>query len=530
MYGGQKQETNDTHQIELLTDSNGNLFYGCTSRSSQISGNKLEPNCGFDTAKSTDFWFLKLDSNGDKIWEQTYGGKDNEELIQVISDTHNGFFLYGMSNSKPACEKTTTRYSAKPDMWLMHVDNNGLPLWDKRYGNIYEDYASSVTLTADNNIIINGVGYDVGGDITDSIIGDIDGWIAKGDSVGNLIWNQRYGGTLWDGFNAVIPLSISTYLLVGTTASDIGGDVSTPWFSPIRLDNWLVKIDSMGNKIWDKRYGCFAADDYPEATLLNSNGEVVIGSGLGLSGNLIPCNDGSPTDTSARGSYDCWIYKIDTATGNILADKRFGGNKSDDIIQIVEMPDKGYLLACISSSDAGFEKTEPRIGTSIYGWGDWWIVRMDSAFNILWDKTIGGDNEERSPSIIAIDDSTFIIAGISYSDTGYYKQVPAYDTATWIQSDVWICKFAIANSNSIEEINAKSYNLFPNPAVDVVYITPNIAAGKLLDIEVYDINGSLVYSEHRNYTNTTIPIYVGALRSGVYIVAVNGVRKKMIKM
>lgn len=532
VYGGQALEQSYFGgQVPIFTNTLGEIFLATSSYSANPSGNKQTANCGSDSIISEDFWLLKLDGNGNKIWEQTYGGVMNESISAMTSNGSGGYYLFGVSESKPACEKTALRYGNSFDFWLLSIDSNGIPIWDKRYGSVHDEYAGRMYVTSENNLILIGASDAiVGNDVTDSGYALGEPWILKLDSAGTKIWDNRYGGNGYDNLNSMVLLADGSYIYAGGTGSNISGDVSTNAFSWGRDDNWILKTDSAGNKIWDKRYGCLNSDDIASASIINHEGNLVIGASLS-SNTFYFCDSGTMSDTTIRGFTDCWIYEVDSANGNIKKEKRFGGDFQDIICQIIEMPDKGYLLGCLSNSDAGFEKSEDHFHLGVYnGLNDWWIVRMDSDFNIVWDKTIGGYNAENCPTIVPLDDSTFIIGGITSSDTGGYKSVAMQDSGQWGYGDIWICKFQIANSQSIEEVGHNSYSIYPNPATDMVYITPNYRPGKRITITAYDINGALIYQQLQEYSNTTIPLDVSSWRNGVYILSVNGLRKRLVKM
>nr|MBK9649828.1 hypothetical protein [Bacteroidota bacterium] len=416
--------------------------------------------------------------------------------------------MLGASNSNPSCEKTETAYNQNPDAWLVKLNKDSNIILDKRLGTVYDDFFSCGDVAPDGSIIA--AGYTESSypnhDITDSTNGWDDIMVFKLDSNGNKVWNYQYGSFGHEFVSDVIALSNEQYLIVGKTNGLNNGDVSSP--SPsfdstgqIRDDNWVIKIDSAGNKIWDRRYGCLTADDYSGPSLFDSNGDVVIGGSLGFTNfplTMHPCNDGV-ADTVARGAWDAWIYKIDTANGNIKNEKRFGGDFNDDICQIVEMTDKGYLLACKSNSNAGFEKSENRVANVDPNNYDFWIVRMDSVFNIIWDKTIGGSWGEQCPNVIALSDSTFIIAG----QTGYGNSgdigVATIDTINtpWQgnKADIWVSKWYIANPLQVQELSLASFNLYPNPAQDVVYVTLQNAKKTEYSFTVQNMTGETIVNQ-----------------------------------
>ncbi|MGC8814396.1 MAG: hypothetical protein ACP5QL_08340, partial [Dictyoglomus sp.] len=46
-----------------------------------------------------DFYIIKLDSNGDKVWEKTYGGSKNDGAYSIQQTTDGGYIVAGYTNS-----------------------------------------------------------------------------------------------------------------------------------------------------------------------------------------------------------------------------------------------------------------------------------------------------------------------------------------------------------------------------------------------------------------------------------------------
>jgi len=106
-----------------------------------------------------DFWLIKTDGNGNKVWDKTYGGKDTDEAYSVQQTTDGGYIIAGYTNSFGA---------GFSDAWLIKTDGNGNKIWERTFGRKYGDFAYSVHQTSDNGYIIaGGTGSfgDVNGDV-----------------------------------------------------------------------------------------------------------------------------------------------------------------------------------------------------------------------------------------------------------------------------------------------------------------------------------------------------------------------------
>ena len=105
----------------------------------------------------------------------------------------------------------------------------------------------------------------------------------------------------------------------------------------------------------------------------------------------------------------------------------FGGSMLDGAYDIVSL-DNGYIIAGGTGSNDG------DISYS-YGNGDGWLVRIDNAGNLIWEKTLAGSDSEAFSRIIATSDNNFYLLGISWSSDGDISNDPYPGSP-----DYWIVK------------------------------------------------------------------------------------------
>ena len=94
-----------------------------------------------------DIWILKLNSNGVPAWQKTYGGTDYDYSVNIQETFDGGYLIAGEATSFGA---------GATDIWLLKIDIAGNPVWQKTYGGIYNDYASSIQQTPDGGFILAG--------------------------------------------------------------------------------------------------------------------------------------------------------------------------------------------------------------------------------------------------------------------------------------------------------------------------------------------------------------------------------------
>jgi hypothetical protein len=136
----------------------------------------------------------------------------------------------------------------------LRLGANGNKSWDNVYSGDGVEYMASVITRTDGSFLLAGTtGSDVSGEVSHNSQGNLDFWIIKADAFGSKLWDKRFGGSGPDRCSHAIPTFDNGYLLCGFTVSPQRGDVSEP---PKGIqDYWVVKVDSAGNKLLDRPYG-----------------------------------------------------------------------------------------------------------------------------------------------------------------------------------------------------------------------------------------------------------------------------------
>jgi hypothetical protein len=102
-----------------------------------------------------DMALFVLDDNGNKLWEKSYGGISFDKLWDVKKVPAGGFILVGETESGPSGIKTSPKYGAE-DIWVVRVDDNGNMLWEKTYGTLNGERALKVIPTTDGGFLLAG--------------------------------------------------------------------------------------------------------------------------------------------------------------------------------------------------------------------------------------------------------------------------------------------------------------------------------------------------------------------------------------
>jgi len=197
-------------------------------------------------AGKSDVYLIKTDANGNMLWQKTYGGSGVEEGRSVALTNDGGYIITGYSDS---------RHINDFDLYLVKTDADGNLIWQKTYDFSFYDKGWSVAQTKDGGYVIAGeAGYDA--------------LLMKTDANGNLIWRKTYGGTGSDFARSVLETKDGGYIIIGSTSS----------YSAIGdLDVYLIKTDSNGNLLWQKTYGGGSEDRGWSIAKTNDGGYIITG-------------------------------------------------------------------------------------------------------------------------------------------------------------------------------------------------------------------------------------------------------------
>jgi hypothetical protein len=143
---------------------------------------------------------------------------------------------------------------------------------------------------------------------------------------------------------------------------------------------------------------------------------------------------GSFKTEASRGGSDYWVVKLN-GDGTKAWDKMVGGTNLDNLHDVIQTMDGGYLLIGDSPSPASGDKSENWKG--LYGYGDYWIIKLDQSGAIVWQKTIGGGNDDYLRSMDQLADGSYILAGFGGGIAAYNKS-----ERTRGGSDFWVVKLA----------------------------------------------------------------------------------------
>ena len=306
--GGSRTNSNGYASFFAIIDEFGNLLLDKTHKAYLWFDSILSINDGY--LISNDIGVVKIDNNGNLIWEKIY----NNKVKKIYSNQNNKFLLLG--------QKSVPNRST--DFWIAEIDVNGNINWEKNFGSKTYDGFEDVTLNNNSIIIINNINSN-----NEYSNGFNDIGIFKADLQGNLIWSRYFGGSDFERANSVIETTNNTYLIAfNSLSNDFGlennyGDE----------DAWIFEIDNNGNLINKKNYGGSMRDNF-YVVKNTSDGNYIVGGETYSSDYDVKFNNGSS---------DFWLVKI-KPSGEIIWEKTYGSESYEYLRAIQVSQDDGFIM------------------------------------------------------------------------------------------------------------------------------------------------------------------------------------------
>lgn len=375
-FGSDGQE--EATRIVQLTDG-GFVIGGSSYEWSADPGNKTAPGYG-----GYDFYIVRLDSHGQKLWDRSFGSPASEYLSTVEQTLDGGFLLAGTSYA-----------NSSGDFYVVRVDEQGTKLWERFFGGSTFDLLKAAKQTADGGFIL-------GGTSRSQFFASSDFWVVRLDTNGNKLWDAFFGGDRDDSLSDLQIAADGGFFLAGQSLSPVSGSRTAPFYG--NSDYWLLRLDASGNKLWDRAYGGSEADQEP-SLLIAPNGDLLL-AGYSRSG-----IDGNKT-VDTFGFDDFWVLRLDAA-GEILWQRSYGGDYVEFLRDASPVGTNGFVLCGTSSSPPSGSKI-----SRLFRYEDGWAIRIDADGNQLWDASFGTTGFDRADSVIPTADGGYAVLGTAELTNG----------------------------------------------------------------------------------------------------------------
>jgi len=489
------QVTTTIDQQYLITGSS------IQSDKQQASGSKQ--NNGYD------FHLVKLNQQGDQVWEKYFSGQNHDYLSAIVTTQDGGFLLAGTSYSGKGLDKKEDSRGGS-DIWLIRLNEFGDELWQKTLGTSSDEEARSVIQTTD-------LGFFVAGNVQNSSkgYGSKDVWITRLDKEGKELSQLILGGKGLDEVEKMIPTKDGGALLGiysrSSEVRDSGSGIRNPESKSSSEntatrtltsvtskqssnygegDYWIVKLDKNGKIEWEKNYGG-KGDDHIRTLALTSTGYIIGGESRSE-------RSGNKTVGTQEGT-DIWLISLNER-GDEQWQKSYNFKNRDVLMgmSIIHSADdkssKGILLGGYTQAEGRIEKDDETF----------WMLYLDQNGNEQWRKHVAGESrqrEERLSDLKLNRDGSIILAGTSAKELG---------------KENWkIVKLGDKQVNQL--IEKQDIKIYPNPVSDYAYVEIGFDF-KEADILLYDMSGRQLQSLKTK--NNVTKINTQNLVQGAYLVTI----------
>lgn len=261
--------------------------------------------------------------------------------------------------------------------------------WETNPYGVSYDGADATATDALGNIYVTGYFYgssiDFGGFVLTNASG---GWgnmfIVKYDDTGVVLWAESAGGVAEDaGYSVTTDASNNVYV-TGYFFSPSITFGSTTLINQGEYDMFIVKYDPLGTVLWAQSAGR-AFDDYGRSVITDAMNNVYVTGSFKSAGLIFGSTTLANTD-STENTYDMFLVKYDS-TGTILWAKSATGDSSEYSRSVsTDASGNIYVTGNFDSPTLTFGSTTIVNNGSF----DMYLVKYDSAGNVIWAKSAGG--------------------------------------------------------------------------------------------------------------------------------------------
>lgn len=163
--GGSKEEI--ARSIQLTEDGGYIVASSTKSDDGDVSG--------FHVGPEADAWIVKLSGSGTIQWQSTLGGYHEDIARSILQSSDGGYIFAGSTTSNNGHVYGNQGYQ---DVWVVKLDSNGNYVWQKTMGGPSNELANSIQATGDGNFIVAGQTGSTGGDVIVNH-GSLDAWVVK---------------------------------------------------------------------------------------------------------------------------------------------------------------------------------------------------------------------------------------------------------------------------------------------------------------------------------------------------------------
>jgi len=406
------------------------------------------------SAADQDFWLVKLDTLGNLIWQNTFGGSQIELGASIDTTNDGGFVIAGRTRSYGA---------GGSDIYIVKTDSDGNFEWHKWYGESIND-VGGVEVLASGNILVHGVyGYKKPSapsiTVTHGIAMELDG---NGDQIwftemSEYTTSSAYYYDFDSGVNSVDVVS-DGYIFSGISTDSLEG-------IPFGM---IIKTDFSGNRLWLRKFKERESANYLYDVIAIPGGDIVLGGFVWPEGSS---------------SQDGWMIRT-------------------NCLGFDDYPEAAGIFQNAENNTIILQNQSQRFGDGVIYWGDGWSYTFTEFDDTLISHT--------------------------YATGGIYSVMLVVNACYHSDTLLWNVSATITG---IDEDKDFDFTLFPNPSQGDLTISFNEELSEEIDVSIYALNGKRVYFTSVE-NSTKIEVELPELATGPYVVEVlstqGTLRKKLV--
>jgi len=262
------------------------------------------------------------------------------------------------------------------------------------YGGAHMDFAYSIDLKKNNNVIISGYTVSTNNIATtgayQTTLSDQDSFIAEFDYQGNRLWATYFGGTYVErNYSAALDTNDNIYI-AGNTASIIGLATSGAYQQYISSgdDAFLAKFSNTGQLMWSTYYGGNNHELITKVKVDDSNKVYVTGHTLSSD---LPCSANAYRN-SLSGNENAFLGVFD-ANGNEIYNSYYikGSNTKGEDIAVTP---NGTIYIAGTTNDTEVISSSTVHQNQNGGYLDGFVLKITPQFQTVWKTYLGGWHNE----------------------------------------------------------------------------------------------------------------------------------------
>jgi hypothetical protein len=391
----------------MAVDGSGNVYV--TGEAEAAWGTPVNAHAG-----GSDAFVAKFDSTGALVWNTFMGSANNDYGLGLAVDGSGNVYVSGRDNA--TWGTPINPHAGGFDACVAKLDSSGNLVWNTFMGSAGDDNANNLVVDGSGNVYVTGYCTASWGTPINAYAGDRDGFLAKLDSSGNLVWNTFMGSAGSDvGYAIAAGGSGNLY---------VEGYSPATWGTPVNahaggFDAFVAKFDSSGNRLWNTFMGS-AGIDYGYAIAADASGNPYVAGASYATW-------GTPVNAHAGGA-DGFVAKFDSS-GNRLWNTFMGSAVYDGSFAIAAGGAGNVYVA---------GDTYATWGNPIHAYtGDYdaYLAKLDSSGKLVWNTFMGSAVYDGSYAIAAGGAGTVYVAGAG--DATWGSPVNAYAGGT----DAFATKF-----------------------------------------------------------------------------------------